>query len=369
MAVPLLDLKLQYATIREEVRQAVDEVLDSQRCLAGPHRPKLEASLAAYCGCTHGLGVASGTDALLCALMAMDVAAGDEVITTAFTFFATCGAVARVGARPVFVDIEPDTFNMDPAAVERAITPRTKAIIPVHLFGQCADMTAIMAIAKKHGLEVLEDAAQAIGAKHRGQPACSFGRAGCLSFYPTKNLGAMGDAGMIVSTDAEFLLKCGVIRVHGDTGGYTHVRMGGNFRMDELQAAALNVKFKHLDSWTTARRANATQYNELLCGISGVVTPVIRPENQSVYNQYVIRAQRRNELKAFLAGRKIDSAIYYPTGLHVQKVFEYLGYKMGDFPQTNRAADEVLALPIFPELKPEQIREVAGAIREFYQKQ
>lgn len=366
MAVPMLDLKLQYASVREEVRAAIDEVLDSQVLVLGPQQRKLEADLAAYCGCRFGLAVASGTDALLCALMAMDIGPGDEVIVPAFTFFATLGAVARLGARPVLVDIDPATFNIDPARIREAVTDRTKLIIPVHLFGQCADMTAIMAVAEERGLGVLEDAAQAIGATHRGRRACSFGRAGCLSFYPTKNLNALGDAGMVVTGDEALQATMKIVRVHGDTGGYTHVRLGGNFRMDEVQAAALNVKFRRLEAWHDARRRNAARYDTLLAGIDGVVTPVIRPENVSVYNQYVIRARRRNELKQFLAERKIGSAVYYPTGLHTQKVFENLGYRKGRFPATERAAEEVLALPIFAELTAEQIEEVAGAIREFY---
>ncbi len=366
MAVPLLDLKLQYATIRREVRDAIDEVLDSQVCLNGPRLAALEAALADYCGCTGGLGVASGTDALLVTMMAMNLGPGDEVIVPAFTFFATCGSVSRMGATPVFVDIEPDSFNLNPAAVEAAITPRTRAIVPVHLFGQCADMTAIMAIADKHHLAVIEDAAQAIGAEHHGQRAGSFGAVGCLSFYPTKNLGAMGDAGMIVGNDSELLATCRIVRVHGDAGGYRHVRMGGNFRMDEIQAAALLVKLRHLDDWTAGRRRNAARYDERLAGVDGVVTPRIRPENSSVYNQYVIRAQRRDELKAHLAERQIGSAIYYPTGQHTQEVFASLGHGPDAFPQTQRAAAEVLALPIFPELTAGQIDEVADAIRAFY---
>lgn len=365
MAVPLLDLKLQYATIREEVRKVIDEVLDSQVLVLGPQQRKLEADLAAYCGCAHGLAVASGTDALLVALMALDVGPGDEVVTTAFTFFATCGAIARVGARPVFVDIDPVTFNLDPAQLPQAVTERTKAIIPVHLFGQCADMTAIMAIADERGVPVIEDAAQAIGATHRGRPACSFGAAGCLSFYPTKNLNAMGDAGMVVTSDEALLERMKLVRVHGDRGGYTHVRMGGNFRMDELQAAALNVKFRHLEAWHEARRRNAALYDRLLAGLPGITTPKILPENRSVYNQYVIRCDRRDALKAYLAERKIGCAIYYPAGQHTQEVFAYLGYRPDAFPQTQKAAREVLALPIFPELQPGQIEEVAGAVRAF----
>jgi dTDP-4-amino-4,6-dideoxygalactose transaminase len=333
----------------------------------GPRQKALEASVAAYCGCRCAVACSSGTDALLGIVMALGIGPGDEVICPAFTFFATAGVVARVGARPVFVDIDPATFNMDPKAFEAAITPATKAVIPVHLFGQMAEMETIRDIAGRHGIAIIEDAAQAIGATRHEKPAGAWGKACALSFYPTKNLNAMGDAGMIVTSDEDL---AGVIRsltVHGDTGGYNHVRVGGNFRMDELQAATLNVKFPHLASWHEARRSHAAMYNRLLAGLAAVKTPVIAPGNQSIYNQYVIRAERRDELMAHLRGRGIGCAVYYPRGLHAQECFAHLGYSAAQFPHTELACREVLALPVCPEISIQQVEEVAAAIRSFYQ--
>jgi dTDP-4-amino-4,6-dideoxygalactose transaminase len=366
MAVPFLDLRKQFAGLRQEILSAIEAVLDSQQLVLGPQQKLLEQSLAQFCQAKAGIACASGTDALLASLMALGVEPGDEVICPAFTFFATAGTIARVGARPVFVDIDPVTFNIAPAAVEAAVTPRTKGVIPVHLYGQMAEMETITKIAQKRGLFVLEDTAQAIGATRHGRPACSWGIAGALSFYPTKNLSAVGDAGMIISNDDTFTATVRTICVHGDTGGYNHVRLGGNFRMDEIHAAALNVKFKHLSKWNESRRAHAAIYDRLLAGVEGIVTPKIVPGNESVYNLYVVRAQRRAELMAFLKSRQIGSAVHYPKGLHEQPCFAQLGYRRGQFPQTEQAGQEVLALPVCPELSDAQIEEAAGVVREFY---
>ena len=366
MNVPLLDLKQQFATVRDEIIDVIVPILDSQACINGPAVAELESAIAAFCNCTAAVGVSSGTDALIVSLMALDVGVGDEVICPTFTFFGTAGSIWRTGAKPVFVDIEPDTFNMDPAAVAAAITDKTQAIMPVHLYGQMADMDAIMAVAARRNLPVVEDAAQAIGASSKGRPVGSIGTVGCLSFYPTKNLGAVGDAGMVVSNDDALAQRILKLRQHGETSRYHHKFVGGNFRLDTIQAAALLVKLKHLDSWAAKRQANGAMYDELLAGIDGVVTPPIAEGNVSVYNQYVIRAERRDELQAFLKDNDIGSGVYYPLGLHEQECFADLGYERGDFPESERAADEVLALPIFPELLPEQIEHAAATIRKFY---
>jgi dTDP-4-amino-4,6-dideoxygalactose transaminase len=366
MKVPLLDLKLQYAPIREELRAAVERVLDSQQYINGPDVKQLEAAIAAYSGCQRGVAMSSGTDALLCSLMVLGIGQGDEVICPPFTFFATAGSIARTGAHPVFVDIEPDTFNIDPRLIERAITPRTKAIMPVHLFGQCADMDPILDIARRHSLRVIEDAAQAIGAKYKGRPAGSMGDFGCLSFYPSKNLNGLGDGGLILLQDSELADKCLVCRDHGQKVRYYYEFVGANFRLDSLQAAGLLVKLKYLDGWAARRVQNAKLYDELLAGCDAVVRPRIRPENFSVYNQYTIRVRsRRDELQKFLQENGVGSCIYYPVPLHVQECFWNLGGKPGDFPQTERACAEVLSLPIFPELVPEQIAYVADCIKKF----
>ncbi len=365
MDVPLLDLKAQYATIREEIMPALTAVVESQIFAIGPAVKELEKTIAAYSGTAAAVGVSSGTDAILECLMALGIQDGDEVITTPFTFFATAGCVARTGARPVFVDIQPDTFNIDPARIEAAITPRTKAILPVHLYGQLADMAAIGAIAKKHNLHVIEDAAQAIGASQHGRKAGSFGTAGCLSFYPTKNLGGFGDGGMILTQDAELAQRLTIFRDHGQSPTYFYKWIGGNFRLDNLQAAALVVKMRHLDNWTAARQNNARLYNELLAGLPAVKTPYLLPGNVHIYHQYVIRTKRRDELQAFLKQAGIGSGVYYPLCLHQQDCFKYLGYKTGQFPVAETAAAEVLALPVYPELREEQVRFVAQKIREF----
>jgi dTDP-4-amino-4,6-dideoxygalactose transaminase len=361
MKVPLLDLKAQYAGIKDDVLAAVSEVLESQVCILGPKVEELEQRVAAVSGCRYGVGVSSGTDALLAALMALEIGPGDEVITASFTFFATGGCVSRVGATPVFVDIDPRTYNIDPRLIERAVTPRTKAIIPVHLFGQMCDMDPIMEIAARHRLYVIEDAAQAISATCKGRKAGSIGTIGCLSFYPTKNLGGAGDGGMLVTNDADLNERLLVMRSHGSKPKYFHKVVGGNFRLDPLQAAILLVKLPHLEAWSEGRRRNAAIYDHEFAG-SPVVTPWIVPSAVSIYNQYVIRVNGRDELIAHLTAQQIGSEIYYPLPLHLQECFRNLGYKEGDLPEAEQAAREVLALPIYPELSRDQIRFVADTI-------
>jgi len=361
MNVKLLDLQAQYLLIRNEIRRAMDEVCDAQALILGPHVERFEKHLAVYCGTKHAIGISSGTDALLCSLMAIGIKAGDEVICPSFTFFATAGSIARLGANPVFAEIDPHTFNLDPAELEGKITPRTKAIIPVHLFGQMARMEQINEIAARYHLKVIEDAAQAIGAKRNDKPACSTGFAGCLSFYPTKNLGAFGDAGAICTNDDAFAETCRLLRVHGSGHQYHHMLIGGMFRLAAIQAAVLDVKLKYLDQWHEGRRRNALLYDKLLAG-GKVVTPKIEEGNWSIYNQYVIRVADRDAAKQRLADRGVGTAVYYPIPLHLQECFAYLGGKEGDLPETERACREVLALPIYPELSEEQIRFVAEEV-------
>ena len=373
ITVPLLDLKAQYATIRDEIRAAVDAVLESQQCILGPAVAECEAKLAPYCGCAHAITVSSGSDALLVSLMAEKIGPGDEVITTPYTFFATGGAIARTGAKPVFVDIDPHTYNIDPAAIEKRITKRTKAIMPVHLYGQCADMDPILAIAQRHDLPVIEDAAQAIGAEYKGRRAGSMGRYGCFSFFPSKNLGAAGDGGMVTTNDAAVAEKLRILRVHGSKPKYYHALIGGNFRFDALQAAIISVKLAYLDRWTAGRQANAARYRRLfvaagLVGDGMVRLPYEVPEGRHIYNQFVIRVPRRNELQAFLKEQKIGNEVYYPVPLHVQTCFASLGYRQGDFPESEKAADETLALPIYPELSDEQAEHVVASIGRFLEK-
>jgi len=365
MNVPLLDLKAQYATIKAEMDRAVYEVMESQRFINGPAVQELEGLIAQYCGCASAVGVSSGTDAILCSLMALGIGPGDEVITSPYTFFATAGCIARVGARPVFVDIEPDTFNIDTSQVPGAVSERTKAIIPVHLFGQTAEMDPILALAEDRGLHVIEDAAQAIGATYRGRMAGSMGTVGCFSFFPSKNLGGIGDGGMVVTQDEGLAERIRVLRNHGAKPTYYHSLVGGNFRLDTLQAAALVVKLRHLEGWAAGRRANAARYEELFAGFDKVVTPTVLEHNVSVFNQYVVRVPRRDQLRAFLEQRGVGTAVYYPLGLHEQECFRYLGYSSGDFPHSERAAIETLALPIYTELTAGQIALVADAIKEF----
>ena len=362
MQVPLLDLRQQYEPLRDEIRAAIDRVCDAQSLILGPHVDSFEKKLADYCGVKHAIGVSSGTDALLVALMAIDLKPGDEVIVPAFTFFATAGCVARLGAKPVFVDIDPKTFNIDISKIEPAITSKTRAIIPVDLFGQMARIEAVNDIAARHGLTVIEDAAQAIGAKRFGKPACSNAAFGCLSFYPTKNLGAFGDAGAVCTNDDAMAEKVRKLRVHGSGHTYYHEMVGGMFRIAAIQAAVLEVKLNHLNSWHNARRHHADIYNHVLTG-SAVQTPTIDEGNQSIYNQYVVRVKDRDTVKQKLQTAGIGSAIYYPLGLHLQECFKSLGHAAGDFPETERATREVLALPVYPELTDEQITFAAETLK------
>lgn len=363
--IPVLDLKKQYQGIREEMDTAVQGVLESGHFVLGPNVKALEKEVAEYCGCGYGVGMASGTDALRLAIDALEIGSGDEVITSPFTFIATGNTISRAGALPVFVDIDPLTFNLVPAQVERAITERTKAILPVHLFGQMADMGAIMEIAVRYNLPVIEDSAQAIGATRNGQSACSFGVIGCLSFYPTKNLGAYGDGGMAVTQNPEMADRLDVLRRHGGRTKYYHERVGYNSRLDELQAAILRVKLRHLDEWTAERQRLATRYDQLLADLP-VTTPHVAPGMVHIYHQYTIRAPQRDELQESLKGRGIGSMIYYPVPLHLQTMYANLGLGEGSLPEAEQAAKEVLSLPIYPELNDEQILEVATAIRQFY---
>jgi len=352
MEVPLLDLKAQYATIKDEVLAAVSEVLASQRCIGGPKVSELEEKVAAVNDCKFGVGVSSGTDAILNSLMSLNIGVGDEVITTPFTFFATVGCIARVGAKPVFVDIDPKTFNINPELIESAVTEKTRAIIPVHLFGQMADMDPIMEVAKQHDLAVIEDAAQSITSTYKGKKAGSIGTVGCFSFFPSKNLGGIGDGGMIVTNDEQLYKRLCMMRNHGSEPKYYHSFVGGNFRLDPVQAAALLVKLPHLDDWSEARRRNAAYYNSKFEG-TAVQTPYISNDCVSIFNQYVIRVPKRDETIAHLRNNTIGCEIYYPVPLHLQVCFEYLGYKEGDFPESEKAASKVMALPIYPELTDE----------------
>jgi len=364
MKVKLLDLQEQYLSIRGEVRRVLDEVCDAQDFILGPRVEKFEQNLAAYCQTKYAIGVSSGTDALLCALMALDIKPDDEVICPAFTFFATAGSIARLCAKPVFADIDPATFNLCPKDVKAKITSKTKAIMPVHLFGQIADMKAINAIAAEHGLRVVEDAAQAIGAKQDGKATCAHGIMGCLSFYPTKNLGGFGDGGAICTNDEALAEKCRLLRVHGSgTKTYYHKFIGGMFRLGAIQAAVLDIKLKRLDGWHEGRRKNAAMYDKLLAG-SKVVTPPIAKGNWSIYNQYVARVQNRDEVRAKLTAAGVSSGIYYPVPLHLQECFAYLGHKEGDFPESERACREVLALPVYPELTEAEVKYVAKTLIE-----
>ena len=370
MRAPLIDLKAQYASIKPEIDATLARVVDSQRFVLGPVVQECEKAVAACIGSAHGVGVSSGTDALLIALMAEEIGPGDEVVTTPFSFFATAGAIARCGATPVFADIDPVTFNLDPARIEDRITARTRAILPVHLFGQMADMTAVMEIARRRDLIVIEDAAQAIGARQGGRSAGSIGHYGCFSFFPTKNLGGYGDGGLVVTDDDERAARLRALRVHGETTRYLHRLVGGNFRLDALQAAVLLAKLPHLDRWTEARIANAALYHRLLGGArardeTGLVLPRT-VAGRHVFNQFVVRvrgrgqaASRRDHARARLDAAGIGSAIYYPLPLHLQECFAGLGYSPGDLPESERASSEVLALPIVPELTGEQIRLVA----------
>jgi dTDP-4-amino-4,6-dideoxygalactose transaminase len=384
--VPLLDLKAQYAQIRAEVMPVIEQVCASQRFILGDQVLGFEDEVARYCASAAGVGVSSGTDALLLALMALGLGAGDEIITTPFTFFATAGTIARLGARPVFCDIDPVTFNLSPAAVQdfidrqcvvragqlinRSSGEAVKALMPVHLYGQSADMDPLMALAKQYRLKVIEDAAQAIGTEYkRGVRVGAIGDIGCFSFFPTKNLGAFGDAGLCTTNDADLAESMRVLRVHGGKPKYFHAVIGGNFRIDELQAAVLRVKLKYLDRWTEGRQRNAAFYTAAFADAhfaNKLSIPRVPDDGRHIFNQYILRVQKRDALKDFLGKRGVGTEIYYPVPLHLQKCFEYLQHRAGDFPESERAALETLALPIYPELEPAQLEHVVAAIGEFY---
>jgi dTDP-4-amino-4,6-dideoxygalactose transaminase len=365
MRIPLLDLRAQYAAIRDEIQCALDRVLESQRFILGAEGDALEMEIAEYCRCDHAIGVSSGTDALLAALMAIEVKPGDEVITTPYSFFATTSAIVRAGATPVFVDIDRGTYNIDPAGIAAKISPRTRAIIPVHLFGQMADMPAIMNVARRHRLIVIEDAAQAIGAEFQGARAGSLGDLACFSFYPTKNLGGFGDGGMITTNDAGLAERLRLLRNHGFQTKYHNEILGWNFRLDEIQAAVLRVKLKHLDHWTEARRRNAHLYRENIVKTASVELPYEVPASRHIYHQFVIRTKRRDQLLTRLRDGGIGCEIYYPIPLHLQRCFQSLGYGPGDFPNSEDAANQSLAVPIYPELTVEMIRSVCAVLGGF----
>jgi len=374
--IPLLDLKFQHDPLYGEILTALENVARSNIFILGPEVQRLEHHVAEMSGTKYGIGVSSGTDALLMALMALDISPGDEVITPTFSFFATAGAVARLGAKPVFVDVDPRTMNVDPAHLERVVTPRTKAIIPVHLYGQCADMDPILAMALRRNIAVIEDAAQAIGAQYRdGRKAGSMGVMGCLSFFPSKNLGAFGDGGMVLTNDEALAERLRLLRVHGAKPKYYHRIIGGNFRLDACQAAVLNVKLPHLIQWTRQRQENAKRYDALF-EQSGLMKGGLRPPvavyaetgcpGFHIYNQYVIRVPERDRLQKFLKERQIETEIYYPLPFHMQECFHSLGYREGDFPEAEKAAKEVLALPAYPGLTASQQEVVVAAIQEFF---
>lgn len=365
MNVPLIDLRAQHESLRGQLRTALERVMDSQQFILGSEVQLLEEEIAKYSQTAHAIGCASGSDALLLALMALGIKAGDEVITSPFTFIATGGAIARLGARPVFVDIDPLTYNMDPSRVEDAITSRTRALLPVHLYGQCADMDPLLEIGNRHKLPIVEDAAQAIGAEDKGRRAGSMGVIGCFSFYPTKNLGGAGDGGMLTTDDYNLADRLRRLRVHGGKTEYQHCEVGINSRLDELQAAVLRVKLRHLDSWSNARRQRAETYNQLFgeCRLPfNIITPFMRKDARHIFHQYVLRVpQRRDALMAHLGRNGIGTKIYYPVPLHLQECFRYLGYKEGDLPESERAAQETFALPCYPELRDEQQHRVVGS--------
>jgi len=370
MKVPLLDLTEQNRQLRPQIEAALGRVLDTNGFILGAEVKALEDELAAYCGTKYAIGCASGSDALLLALMALDVKAGDEVITTPYSFFATVSAITRLGAVPVFVDIDRQTYNLDVAQIETKITPRTKAIQPVHLYGQCVDMAALREVALNHGIPLVEDAAQAIGAEENGERAGAMSEIGCFSFYPSKNLGGMGDGGFMTTNDDTLAEKLFALRVHGSKERYYHKWVGLNSRLDGFQGAVLRVKLPHLDLWSDKRKANADLYRELFtdAGLTEqIIIPFERENVRHIYNQYVVRVPgSRDELRNFLTGAEIGTDIYYPVPLHLQECFGYIGYRAGDLPESERAAAETLALPIFPELRPEQQKYVVNKIAEFF---
>lgn len=366
--VPQLDLAAQYAAIGAEIRTVVDRVLASQQFILGSEGAALESEVAQLCGVVHGIGVASGTDALILALRACGVQPGDEVIIPPFTFVATASAVNAIGARPRFADIRPDTYNLDVSSLARRITPKTKAIIAVHLYGLSADMDPIVEFARSNGLRVIEDNAQAIGATYKGRPTGSLGDVACLSFYPTKNLGAYGDAGMIVTNSAELAARLRTLRNHGQTAKYVSSEPGWNSRLDEIQAAILRVKLRHLPEWQRARQQHASAYAKFLLGIPGIAPPLVPENYQHVFHQYTIRVEQRDALQLSLSAQNIGSAVYYPVPLHLQPLYSSLGHKHGDFPHAEHAANEVISLPMYPELRPDQVTRVAEAVAAFVTK-
>jgi len=376
MQIPLLDLKAQYVTIKEEIKSAIEEVLESQHFILGPKVEELEKNIASYSGTKYALGVSSGTDALLVSLMALDINTGDEIITSPFTFFSTGGVIARLSAKPVFVDIDPVTYNIDPQKIEPAITKKTRAIIPVHLFGQCAEMDPIMEIATKHNLYVIEDAAQSIGAEYKGKRAGSMGDLGIFSFFPSKNLGGYGDGGMVVTNNEGLCEKVKILRVHGSNPKYFHKIVGGNFRLDAIQAAVLNVKLKYLDQWSQKRRENAEYYDhrfqnlglgpDLVVQTPSAVYKNSGDRNYHIYNQYTIRAKKRNQLQKFLKENGIGTEIYYPLSLHEQECFKDLGNQRRDLVVSEDCAASVLSLPVYPELDDEKKNFITEKISEFY---
>ncbi len=378
MKVPFFDLNLQFTSIEEEIKSALDEVFKTQQFILGPKVEALEQSIAQYCQTRYAIGVASGSDALLISLMALGIGSGDEVILPPFTFFATAGVVSRLGAIPVFVDIDPESYNIAPSKIEAKTTSKTKAIIPVHLFGQCADMDPLLELARARNLFVIEDAAQALGAEYKPHQSANARRAGqmgdigCFSFYPTKNLGAFGDAGMTVTHNPDLAEKIRILRVHGSQPKYFHKRIGINSRLDSIQAAILLVKFKYLEKWTLARQLKAERYQllfqDLLPSVDGLKLPTIQYQNRHIYHQYVIRVQERDRLKQFLMENGIGTDIYYPLPLHLQECYSFLKYRQGDLPISEKASEESLALPIYPELTEDQQMMVVDRIKAFYKK-
>jgi len=376
MQVPLLDLKAQYQTIKDKCIKVTQEIYESQYFILGPYVEQLEQEIAAYCSTKYAVGVSSGTDALLLSLMAAEIGHGDRVITTPYTFFGTAGSISRVGAIPVFVDIKPDTYNISPDKIEAVIDGMSdqdrktlKAIMPVHLYGQCADMDAIKNIADDNNLVVIEDAAQAIGSEYKGRRAGSLGEFGCFSFFPSKNLGGFGDGGIVTTNSKDLYEKLKILRVHGGHPKYYHQKIGGNFRLDALQAAIVSIKLTHLDSWTAARQQNAKKYKTLIeqAGLNQVVTCPVEKENRHIYNQFIIQVEKkRDELKQHLIDNGVGCEIYYPVPLHLQECFSDLGYSAGDFPVSEYAAKHTLALPVYPELVEEQIEYVVDQIKKFY---
>ena len=375
MKVPLLDLKNQYQTIKNEILESLHELIESQYFILGPHVESLEKDIAAYCQTGFAIGVSSGTDALLISLMAADIKQGDIVITTPYTFFATAGSIARTGARILFADIDPDTYNISPKSIKKKLAElddsekaSLKAIIPVHLYGQCAEMDEILQISSKYNLVIIEDAAQAIGAEYKGTRAGSIGDMGCFSFFPSKNLGAFGDGGMVTTNSEELHHKLCTLRGHGSDPKYYHNLLGGNFRLDAIQAAVISIKLKYLDQWTKARQQNASKYRELFAeaDMGSIIKLPVEKENRHIYNQFVISLnKKRDELRQYLQKADIGTEIYYPVPMHLQKCFAYLNYKKGDFPESEYAADHTLALPVYPELTDDQLEYVVTIIKEF----